>query len=730
MKGRSSRIFESPLAYGMIAVAIFYLFFYLRTLPATNIGFADSDELLTVGYHLGVAHPPGYPLYILLLFLFTHLPLGLSVATKGHLLSAFLGSLSLAFVFATCWQIVDYWTRKVVKKSFWSTPGGKLLIAFVSTSFLGASFLFWQYSTITEVFALNNLFVSVIIYLLVLGLLQPEIITAKWWIRLSFLFGLALSHHQTVVLMLPAVLLLMLWNKQQLNIHVLIRMMFTGLVGFLVPFLLLWWFASRGAPVSWHIDPGVNGLMRMIFRQEFSGTLVETGEQTHAYFAQLNWAKLQAALPPYFHLITQYFGWLVVLVVVVGLLTVYAHHKKLFVLILIGYLSTGVALVGMMGWPQHIGQQANNSRQYLLGFMWLPLLLAPGLLLVAHRLMRGLAVLANKQKTSGPILILLLLAVVAWRIKTVNSQINYQTAAITTDFYGQILNQVEPNSLLACFSDTTCFALLYQQTILRTRPDVIILPTAYPLVKDKLDQKPDLHKFAYPANPYLIYDYLTWNIDQRPVYVVDLTSTYYDLLGINNGFLFYVPHGNYGRLVKTMPDQLSRVDQTLGQQLLAVNPPTISQMQVWMKANAARQQVFNSVIYVKAGYRDFARQELNLASNLFYQMPGLENVDAIRKDIEFSNPDIRFKPGAVIPDTQALLDGANQQASNNRLDLAHLLTWGAVTGNPHSVPARLQLAGIYLQMGESEFARQEFLNVLLLDPNNQQAKSALGMFPK
>jgi hypothetical protein len=38
---------------------------YLWTLTPT-VGFHDSGELITVAYTLGIAHPPGYPLYTLL----------------------------------------------------------------------------------------------------------------------------------------------------------------------------------------------------------------------------------------------------------------------------------------------------------------------------------------------------------------------------------------------------------------------------------------------------------------------------------------------------------------------------------------------------------------------------------------------------------------------------------------------------------------------------------------
>jgi len=48
---------------------------YLRTLAPSVVG-GDTGELITVAYKMGVAHPPGYPLFTLLAKLFTFIPFG------------------------------------------------------------------------------------------------------------------------------------------------------------------------------------------------------------------------------------------------------------------------------------------------------------------------------------------------------------------------------------------------------------------------------------------------------------------------------------------------------------------------------------------------------------------------------------------------------------------------------------------------------------------------------
>ena len=47
----------------------------------------DGAELITASYRLGIPHPPGYPTYAMVGWLFSHLPIG-AIAWRYSLLSA------------------------------------------------------------------------------------------------------------------------------------------------------------------------------------------------------------------------------------------------------------------------------------------------------------------------------------------------------------------------------------------------------------------------------------------------------------------------------------------------------------------------------------------------------------------------------------------------------------------------------------------------------------------
>ena len=80
-----------------IALGLVLLSFgvYLSTSSPT-INFWDCGEFVATAFGLGIPHQPGTPLYVLVGRVFSILPiLGLSVAQKINLMSAFFGALAV-----------------------------------------------------------------------------------------------------------------------------------------------------------------------------------------------------------------------------------------------------------------------------------------------------------------------------------------------------------------------------------------------------------------------------------------------------------------------------------------------------------------------------------------------------------------------------------------------------------------------------------------------------------
>ena len=124
-----------------------FLALYIITL-APDVLAADSGELQVVAAQLGVAHPPGFPLYVLLAHLFTRLPIG-SPAYMANLLSAVFGALTVVVVYRSGLLLT-----------------GRRLPALLGAVALGTATTFWSQATTANVRSLTALFAALAIYAL------------------------------------------------------------------------------------------------------------------------------------------------------------------------------------------------------------------------------------------------------------------------------------------------------------------------------------------------------------------------------------------------------------------------------------------------------------------------------------------------------------------------------------------------------------------------------------
>ena len=159
-----------PLVVGL-ALWIASLALYVSTLAPTlswgwqDVG-VDGGELLAAADTFGVPHPPGYPTYVLLLRAFaTVVPVG-DLAYRGNLLSAVLMSASVVAV---------YWAARRISLSVrpGAPPGLATTGAALGAAVYAASPLVWSLAVISEVYALNALFVGVLLVIATLLALRP-----------------------------------------------------------------------------------------------------------------------------------------------------------------------------------------------------------------------------------------------------------------------------------------------------------------------------------------------------------------------------------------------------------------------------------------------------------------------------------------------------------------------------------------------------------------------------
>ena len=257
------------------AVFLVALVVYSWTLAPT-VTLTDSGELIVAAYGLGVAHPPGFPLWVMLAHLASLVPVG-SVAVRINFSSAVFAALAcgmLTLVVIELFVTASYFAAsrrknkgarhgRTIKSAsvdgfsmFAPAVGAGLLMAFSRT--------LWAYATITEVYALNALLILLVFFLVVRwrrGIIEKRADLSaasatddRWIYVAAFVFGLAMGvHHVTVALTLPAIAVLV-YRTVGLKFFASRRLLYAALISIgalILVYSYLPWAASHSPPMNW-----------------------------------------------------------------------------------------------------------------------------------------------------------------------------------------------------------------------------------------------------------------------------------------------------------------------------------------------------------------------------------------------------------------------------------------------------------------------------------------------
>lgn len=159
------------LAFGLSLV------FYLLNLPSDLLP-GDSGELISASFTLGIAHPPGYPLYTMVGNLFSRAFSFGSVAVRYNLLSCLAASSMASFIVCL---LIDL--------------GLTSWIALLSTMILSTSKATWFEATTAEVYATSGLLLAIMLWAMVVARNRND----AYWLLFLYMGGLAISHHTTLV---------------------------------------------------------------------------------------------------------------------------------------------------------------------------------------------------------------------------------------------------------------------------------------------------------------------------------------------------------------------------------------------------------------------------------------------------------------------------------------------------------------------------------------------------
>src|SRR5213594_376221 len=234
---------ERPPYFIAGLVALGALLLYVATIAPTT-QFWDSSEYMAAAHALGIPHPPGNPLFVIVGHAWGLLPLGADYARRINLFAA----VTSAAASGVWFLIGERWLRPIV------APTWRRRLVAAAGAVVGATmFTVWNQSVVNEkVYTLSVLTIALVLWLAVRWADQP-VSTRRdhHLVLIVYLLALTATNHLMGVLAAPAVLVYVLLTEPRalLRPRFLVAAALVVAVGLSVNLFI---------PIRAHFDPYLN----------------------------------------------------------------------------------------------------------------------------------------------------------------------------------------------------------------------------------------------------------------------------------------------------------------------------------------------------------------------------------------------------------------------------------------------------------------------------------------
>jgi hypothetical protein len=479
----------SYLAAAVTGGVVFIL--YLITLsPSTAMW--DASEYIAAAHVMGLPHPPGNPLFIILGRFFAILPIAPSVAQRINMLAALTSAISAGMWFLITERVLVSWLA-----DRWERIAGGVAAALIGAT----AFTVWNQSVVNEkVYTISLLGLAIISWLTVRWSDDPDAPGAnRLLILIAYILGLGYANHMMGFLAAPAVAVAVIMRRPQILLDWKLLAMCAGalLLG-MTPFLT--------QPIRSAFHPPIN-----------------EGEPTtwQAFWDNFNRKQYgkpsvferQAPLAGQIGMYWLYFKWqwlrdlegnwpraqqvLAALFMVLGLLGAWVHWKRdrrsfwyfgtfmlTLTVLLIYYLNFRYGY--SQNQPTELSEVRDRDYFYLISFSAWGVWAALGIVYVWEALAHALGserVRIGRDTVELPRRRSWLLASPLLAVALIPLFTNWKSASRaghtdTADFAHDMLNSVEPYGVLVTVGDNDTFPLWYAQEVEGIRRDVVVANTS------------------------------------------------------------------------------------------------------------------------------------------------------------------------------------------------------------------------------------------------------------
>lgn len=535
---------DSKIKAASALIFLFCFAIYAATAPR-GLYFGDWPEFVAAVKLMGIPHPSGYPLYVLLGKIFSYLPFS-TLSFRIVLLSIVSSCAALVLFNVILFKLISRQVPALSKPK-------SLLISSLSTLILAFSGVYWSQSINIKPYALNFFMIMLAVWLV---LRYGENRDSKFALWLSFVSGLAVTNHTMFVLIVP-VIAIAVFLAQPPDRKTLLRSLWLFGAGLLV-YLYLPIRSGMHPALDWgHTSRSAADFVKHILRAQYNdfGAMVPISVKLKfiADFGKQIFIQLGLFL---------FLG-------IAGLIG-FENDSLLF------FLTLGIFFMSSIG---IIVLRTLGFSEYNINFYWLYYM--PAYAVAAMWSGLGAAKIAVYGQRlflwSGQAAVFILLVFAVLTFSSNWNRSNFSRFTFLDDYSAALLNSLEKSSVLVlevegASHDSIIFSIFYQQKVNNIRPDVYVIG---PTIFAEPDQE-NLEKIYKNSDTAAVrlgllrYAHDKYGKDGRPIYTTFMMqSNANDFVLVSNGLAF--------RLLKTASETpriqnysfgLSEVNRKLSEQNL------------------------------------------------------------------------------------------------------------------------------------------------------------------
>ena len=262
---------KNNVEYTLAVVLFFLTFFVYFSTMAPTVSFWDSGEFIATSHILGVPHPPGSPLFLLIGKLFSLFPISSDIAFRINIFSPIISAATISLLFLICNQFIErlnnYTTDNSILK-FGSSFVASLTFAFTHSH--------WFNAVETEVYALSGFMTALVVYLILLwSKNRHKKHHMIYLMMIVYLMGLATGIHLLNLLTIPFIALIIYFSINKFSMK---TFFVTTFLAFFV-FLLIQNGIIKGLP-QLVLQPGFYALLILICGLVYGAYLSIKNEKT------------------------------------------------------------------------------------------------------------------------------------------------------------------------------------------------------------------------------------------------------------------------------------------------------------------------------------------------------------------------------------------------------------------------------------------------------------------